>query len=79
MIFLGLGRRSLAWQVAAVQLLVEASPYDTLWGVGLVANDPRIGDEKNWRGENWLGQVLTRMREDLAAEPDMGVHRKPRI
>ena len=46
-------------------LLVEASPYDKIWGVGLSATDPKINDPKNWRGTNWLGEVLTNLREDL--------------
>jgi conserved hypothetical protein, ribA/ribD-fused len=32
--------------------LVEASPYDTIWGVGLAAEDDRINDRKNWHGTN---------------------------
>ena len=46
-------------------ILVEASPYDNLWGVGLGQNDPRIEDPSKWLGLNWLGEVLTRLRTDL--------------
>ena len=47
--------------------LVEASPMDRIWGVGLSAEDPRIQDPATWRGQNLLGKVLTRLREDLLA------------
>jgi ribA/ribD-fused uncharacterized protein len=46
-------------------ILVEASPYDRIWGVGLGASDPKIIDPKNWRGSNLLGQVLMQIRNDL--------------
>lgn len=46
--------------------LVEASPYDRIWGVGLVQTDPRIEDPRQWKGSNWLGEVLTQLRSDLA-------------
>jgi ribA/ribD-fused uncharacterized protein len=42
--------------------LVEASPYDSIWGAGLGAQDPRILDKKNWPGLNLLGQVLDQVR-----------------
>lgn len=45
--------------------LVEASPYDTVWGIGLSPEDPRIHDRSKWRGQNLLGKVLMRVREDL--------------
>ncbi|MHD0644263.1 NADAR family protein [Pseudomonas aeruginosa] len=45
--------------------LVEASPYDRVWGVGLSSDDPRIFDKKKWRGQNLLGQVLTNVRQRL--------------
>jgi len=49
-------------------LLVEASPFDDIWGVKLSADDPRILDPKQWRGQNLLGQALSTVRERLARE-----------
>jgi ribA/ribD-fused uncharacterized protein len=45
--------------------LVEASSTDRIWGVGLAEGDDRILDPRNWQGSNWLGQVLTVLRDDL--------------
>ena len=44
--------------------IVEASPYDQIWGIGLAEGDPRAFNRKTWRGRNWLGEVLTALRED---------------
>lgn len=49
-------------------LLVEASPYDLIWGVGWNWFDDEILDSKNWRGTNWLGEVLTKLRDDLVKD-----------
>ena len=48
--------------------LVEASPFDRIWGVGLAATNPRIHDRRTWRGKNLLGHLLTRLRDELLAE-----------
>ena len=44
------------------KILVEASPYDTIWGIGLSAEDPRALDKAQWLGTNWLGEALMRVR-----------------
>lgn len=50
------------------RLLVEASPLDRIWGVGLRADDPRIHDPALWLGKNLLGQALMQVREELRAQ-----------
>jgi len=37
--------------------LVEASPYDKIWGIGLAASDPRAQDPAQWKGRNLLGKI----------------------
>jgi ribA/ribD-fused uncharacterized protein len=48
--------------------LVEASPKDRIWGIGLAADDPRATNRSAWRGKNWLGEALMRVRADLRAK-----------
>lgn len=45
--------------------LAEASPTDCIWGIGLAAADPRATDRAAWRGQNWLGEALMRVRTEL--------------
>lgn len=47
------------------KILVEASPYDKIWGVGLAPNDVRVLNPANWRGLNLLGEVLMDIRDLL--------------
>ncbi len=49
------------------KILVETSPVDTVWGIGLVENDPRASDPEQWRGLNLLGFVLMNARSRLRA------------
>ncbi len=44
-------------------LLVEASPYDAVWGIKLSMYDPRCLDQKTWQGRNLLGSLLTELRD----------------
>jgi len=48
-------------------VLVEASPYDTVWGIGMAfdKDNLEIGDPTNWKGENLLGFVLMEVRDQL--------------
>jgi ribA/ribD-fused uncharacterized protein len=48
------------------RVLVEASPVDRVWGIGLAATDPLAADPTRWRGRNLLGFALMRAREILA-------------
>ena len=39
--------------------LVEASPRE---------KNPKALNRKTWRGSNWLGEILTDLREEIMAE-----------
>lgn len=47
------------------RVLVEASPVDQIWGVGLAADDSRVGEPSKWRGLNLLGFALMAARSEL--------------
>lgn len=46
------------------QELVEASPYDRLWGIGMSATDARIHQRELW-GQNLCGKGLMQARQYL--------------
>jgi len=45
--------------------LVEASPYDLIWGIGMEKGDEGIEYKNNWKGLNLLGVLLTKLRVDI--------------
>lgn len=47
-------------------VLVEASPLDKIWGIGLAADHPQVTDPFAWRGLNLLGFALMVVRDKLA-------------
>lgn len=51
------------------KIIVEASPYDKIWGVGLDSADfYYIANPHNWRGQNLLGFVLMDVRDTILKE-----------
>ena len=52
--------------------LVEASPSDLIWGIGLSRFNPSSSNRDNWRGQNLLGQVLMEIRDNY-----IGLKQKP--
>ncbi|MFI1433689.1 NADAR family protein [Streptomyces lydicus] len=52
------------------RVLVEASPLDRIWGIGLAADDERAGDPGRWRGLNLLGFALMEARQRLREAAD---------
>ncbi len=50
------------------RVLVEASPVDRVWGIGLAADDEAAADPERWRGPNLLGFALMAARERLRGE-----------
>lgn len=49
--------------------LVEASPVDRIWGIGLAANSPDASKPAHWRGLNLLGFALMEVRHRLHENP----------
>ena len=49
------------------RILVEASPVDKIWGIGLAADDDKAAKPQCWPGDNLLGFALMVVREKLSS------------
>lgn len=58
------------------KVLVEASPVDSIWGIGLAAEDEKARDPSKWQGLNLLGFALMAVRERLLAKIE-GTNKSP--
>ncbi|MFD0715752.1 NADAR family protein [Paenibacillus sp. GCM10027626] len=47
------------------RILVEASPRDRIWGIGMGKSNPDAENPVKWRGRNLLGFALTEVRDQL--------------
>ncbi|MFK7814256.1 MAG: NADAR family protein [Maribacter sp.] len=47
------------------RILVEASPVDAIWGIGLAQNDSDAQNPNLWQGENLLGFALMEVRDEI--------------
>jgi ribA/ribD-fused uncharacterized protein len=50
------------------RVLVEASPMDRIWGIGLAANDANASSPQHWQGLNLLGFALMEVRDRLRSQ-----------
>ncbi|WNJ19860.1 NADAR family protein [Pontibacter sp. G13] len=48
------------------RVLVEASPLDAIWGIGLAKDHGHARQPQNWRGLNLLGFALMEVRDQLS-------------
>jgi ribA/ribD-fused uncharacterized protein len=52
-------------RTTGTKVLVEASPRDRIWGIGMGASNERVEDPARWRGQNLLGFALMEVRSQL--------------
>ena len=46
-------------------IMVEASPYDKIWGCGLSEEKAKRTPESQWPGKNLHGKVMTKYKNDI--------------
>ena len=47
------------------KILVEASPYDKIWGIGMSEDHEKVENPSEWNGQNLLGFALMEVRDRL--------------
>ncbi|GGF92880.1 hypothetical protein GCM10010912_42380 [Paenibacillus albidus] len=52
------------------RILVEASPADRIWGIGMAKDHPEVENPMKWRGNNLLGFALAEVRDLMLAEAE---------
>ena len=64
----------LAWLLSTGEkVLVEASPSDAIWGIGVAEEHPFAVNPKLWPGQNLLGFALMEVRSLLSVEQQRAV------
>ena len=48
-----------------VSKMVEASPYDKIYGIGLSEEKARMVPENQWPGKNLLGRLMTKLKKEM--------------
>ena len=61
------------------QLIAEAAPNDTIWGVGLHEDDSDALDPKLWKGQNKLGNAIMKVRSELKRENSSKICEKDKL
>lgn len=54
------------------RVLVEASPVDKIWGIGMAKDHPAIENPMGWKGQNLLGFALMEVRRQLMDTENKG-------
>ena len=57
------------------QYFVEASPVDSIWGIGLHFDDLKANDPDEWRGQNLLGKALNKVKNVIKEKDFKEVNR----
>lgn len=47
------------------KIIVEASPVDSIWGIGMAEDNPKINNPNEWKGSNLLGCILMEIRDEI--------------
>lgn len=47
------------------KILVEASPVDPIWGIGMTSDNEKCNNPEEWQGQNLLGFALMEVRDKL--------------
>ena len=47
------------------RVIVEASPVDNIWGIGMAKDHKHVENPNKWKGYNLLGYVLMEVRDYL--------------
>ncbi|MEO0477378.1 MAG: NADAR domain-containing protein, partial [Planctomycetota bacterium] len=45
--------------------IVEASPRDRFWGIGMCSSNRLAEVAAKWRGRNWIGIAIQQAREEI--------------
>lgn len=52
------------------RIIVEASPYDAVWGIKMSENDEFVNNPLKWKGKNLLGFILMEVRDEIKKQTE---------